>query len=202
MFHLGVMGLKIEGIYRDTLNSDDEVIVDTGWKSNTIVADFGRFLASLMKRDFTKAVGIEYIAVGGGHGNDVVKFKESVKNFFSKFDPKKPDELYMADGRWVWAKRIDDSKMEYLGDDQKNSKTVTNRLKIDVEIEKGKPVKDTLVFEEFALLGIDETDKKKPDARKMFFVDYVNHAPITKDKSMKLTRTIVLTFPLGEGEGR
>jgi len=189
--------VKIEGVYRDTLNSDDEVVVDTGWRSNTIVADFGRFLATLMKRDFEKKVGIEYIAVGGGNGNDA-KFKEIVASFFASKELKKP---YKTDGRWAWAKKIDVSDMLYLNDDQTVTGEVTNRLKIDVEIEKGKPVKETLVFEEFALLGIDESDGE-PDTSKMFFVDYVNHAPITKDESMKLTRTIVLTFPLGEGEGR
>jgi hypothetical protein len=191
------MDVKIEGVYRDTLNSDDEVVVDTGWRSNTIVADFGRFLATLMKRDFEKKVGIEYIAVGGGNGNDA-KFKESVASFFASKEPKKP---YKTDGRWAWAKKIDLSDMLYLNDDQTVTEEVTNRLRIDVAIEKAEPVKETLVYEEFALLGIDESDGE-PDTNKMFFVDYVNHAPITKDESMKLTRTIVLTFPLGEGEGR
>jgi len=187
----------MEGVYRDLLNSDDEVIVDTGWRSNTIVSDLGRFLASLMKKDFEKKVGIEYIAVGGGNGNDA-KFKENVASFFAS---KKPNEPSGSSSVWAWAKKIDVSDMMYLDDDQNVTEDITNRLRIDVTIEKAEPVKDTLVFEEFALLGIDESNGV-PDANKLFFVDYVNHAPITKDESMRLTRTIVLTFPLGEGEGR
>jgi len=189
--------LKIEGMYRDRLYSDDGVVFESGWKSNAIVADFGKFLAALMKRDFGKMVGIEYMAFGGGNGSDA-KFKGCVKSFFDS----KKELPYMADddGRWAWAKRIDDSDMEYLDkDDQIVTGEVTNRLKIEVFIDKAKPVTETLVYEEFALLGIDESSGG-PDTGKMFFVDYVNHKPITKDASMKLTRTIVLTFPLGEAE--
>ncbi|MBN2250986.1 MAG: hypothetical protein JW724_02790 [Candidatus Altiarchaeota archaeon] len=194
------MDLKIVGVYRDRLYSDDGIAVDFGWRSNAIVADFGRFLAALMKRDFEKKVGIEYMAFGGGNGSDA-KFKDCVKSFFDS----KRELPYMADdGRWAWAKKIDDSKMEYLiNDDQVENdgvtNEVTNRLRIEVEIDKAKPVTETLIYEEFALLGIDESGDG-PDTSKMFFVDYVKHAPITKDASMKLTRTIVLTFPLGEGE--
>jgi hypothetical protein len=54
-----VIDLKIEGAYRDELYSDDGVVVDSGWRSNAIVADFGRFLAALMKRDFVEKVGID-----------------------------------------------------------------------------------------------------------------------------------------------
>ena len=185
--------MRIEGIYKDLLSSDDAIIVDTGWRSNKIVADFGRFLASLMKKDFQGKVGIEYIAVGGGNGNDA-KFKGNVASFFASKEPNKP---YKANGGWAWAKKIEVSDMEYLNDDQKVTKDITNRLKINVAIEKAEPVDETLVYEEFALLGIDES-KGVLNTNKMFLVDYVNHAPITKDDSMRLTRTIVLTFPLGE----
>lgn len=198
------MDLKIEGVYRDRLYSDDGLVVDSGWRSNAIVADFGRFLAALMKRDFEKKVGIEYMAFGGGNGNES-KFKDCVKSFF---DSKKELPYMSGDGRWAWAKKIDDSEMKYLSDDDQVvndevtngvTKEVTNRLRIEVFIDKAKPVTETLIYEEFALLGIDESDEG-PDTSKMFFVDYVKHAPITKDASMMLTRTIDLTFPLGEGE--
>ena len=55
-------------------------------------------------------------------------------------------------------------------------------------------------FKEFALLGINGLDPKT-----MYFVNYVSHAPIPKPgqtesyEGMKLTRTIKLKFPLGEG---
>jgi hypothetical protein len=189
------MDLKIVGVYRDELYSDEGLVVDSGWKSNAIVADFGRFLAAIMKRDYFKnKVGIEYMAFGGGNKSEDT-FKSSVKSFF-----KNPDKPFEADGRWAWAKKIDDSDMEYLGDDdQIATKGVTNRLRIKVDIDKNEPVKDLLFYEEFALLGIEESNGK-PDPNKMFFVDYVNHKRIPKDASMKLTRTVVLTFPLGEGE--
>jgi hypothetical protein len=194
------MGLKIEGVYRDELYSDEGLVVDSGWRSNAIVADFGRFLAALMKRDFEKKVGIEYMAFGGGNGSGA-KFKDCVKSFF---DSKKELPYVADDGGWAWAKKIDDPNMEYLINDDQGEKDevtneVTNRLRIKVDIDKSEPVTETLIYEEFALLGIDESDEG-PDTKKMFFVDYVKHGPITKVASSKLTRTVVLTFPLGEGE--
>jgi hypothetical protein len=73
--------MRIKGEYRDVLSKDGEVIKDTGWKSNVIVEDYGRFLAALMKKDFEGLVGIEYMAVGGGSEN-YVEFKEKVEEFF------------------------------------------------------------------------------------------------------------------------
>jgi hypothetical protein len=34
----------------------------------------------------------------------------------------------------------------------------------------------------------------------MFFINYVDHEPITKDERMELTRTIKLRFPIEEKE--
>jgi hypothetical protein len=73
--------MKIKGEYRDILSRNGEVIVDTGWQSNVIVADYGRFLAALMKKDFKQTVGIDYMAVGSGSGNDK-DFKNQVEEFF------------------------------------------------------------------------------------------------------------------------
>ena len=57
--------MNIEGKYRDILSRNGATLRDTGWKSNTIVADYGRFLAALMKKDYEGQGGIEYMAVGG-----------------------------------------------------------------------------------------------------------------------------------------
>jgi hypothetical protein len=135
------------------------------------------------------------MAVGGGNKNETI-FKTNVKSFFET--PDKPFEA--VGGGWAWAKKIDESDMEYLDDDKEVSGKVTNRLEIRVVFGEGVPVEEkTLVFEQFALLGIDKPEGN-PDTDKIFFVDYVKHGPITKDASSKLTRTVVLTFPLGEGE--
>ena len=73
--------MNIKGEYRDVLSRNGTVIVDTRWKSNEIVDDYGRFLAALMKKAFEQKVGIEYIAVGSGSKGDV-EFKRRVKSFF------------------------------------------------------------------------------------------------------------------------
>ena len=74
--------MRIKGEYRDVLSKDGEVIKDTGWKSNVIVEDYGRFLAALMKKDFEQTVGIDYMAVGSGSGEDYAVFKNKVEEFF------------------------------------------------------------------------------------------------------------------------
>ena len=42
--------MEIKGEYRDILRRNNAAIIDTGWRSNTIADDFGRFLAALMKK--------------------------------------------------------------------------------------------------------------------------------------------------------
>ena len=205
--------MKIKGEYRDVLSRNGEVIVDTGWQSNVIVADYGRFMAALMKKDFERQVGIDYMAVGSGSDNDSAVFKDNVVEFFneSKSCPLEVGEKGKEDYYWVWAKEIKVDDIKYVNDDDYEvvKGVVTNRLKIEVtfrkeeEREEPEPSEDTLEFKEFALLGIDRnidgTFKKNLDGTfKLFFINYVGHGPITKDKSMVLTRTIILTFPIGK----
>lgn len=178
--------MKIKGIYRDVLMKNDELIEDRGWKSNEIVEDYGVFLAALMKKDLND-VGIEYMAVGGG-SEGAASFKERVTSFFKS----------ESTDIWVWAKEIDAvNDIKYLDEDGKeiaDTTIKTNKLKIDVEFSKDEPSSDkTLVFKEFALLGIDNSH----DTDTMFLINYVNHGEITKDTNMVLTRTVNLTFPTG-----
>jgi hypothetical protein len=193
--------MKIKGEYRDVLSRNGEVIVDTGWQSNVIVADYGRFLAALMKKDFKRRkVGIDYMAVGSGSENDE-DFKKQVEEFF---DSRKPGELSepTSTDNWVWAKEIEADRINYL-DEKGNvvddsAKIITNRLRIEVTFGKNEPSEETLEFKEFALLGIDK-EKGKFVQEKLFFINYVDHGLITKDKSMVLTRSIILTFPVEKG---
>ena len=198
--------MKIKGKYRDVLSRNGEVIVDTGWQSNVIVADYGKFLAALMKKDFiNEKVGIDYMAVGSG-STDYVEFRGKVEAFFDSRRPEKLPKPTSKDN-WVWAKEIEASDIKYVNDDDDEVVNgVTNRLRIEVTFrkeEKGEepePSEKTLEFKEFALLGIDKTTVGKFDTDKLFFINYVDHGPITKDKSMVLTRTIILTFPIGKEE--
>lgn len=187
--------MNIKGEYRDVLSRNGKVIVDTGWKSNTIVDDYGRFLAALMKKDFgDKVVGIDYMAVGSGSANSAA-FKENVIKFFKSGKLDQPYKPTPED--WVWANKIEaDTMIRYL--DEKGNvivdpNEITNKLEIKVKFGETEPSVDTLEFREFALLGID---KSNPDM--MFFINHVDHGLITKDPSMELTRTIELTFPIGD----
>jgi hypothetical protein len=190
-------GMNIKGAYRDILSKNGELIMDTGWRSNVIVADYGRFLASLMKKDFHEQVGIEYIAFGGG-SKDGATFKDKVAS--KVFDSKKPGELDIPepDNGWVWAKKIDADEIKYLDPSGIEGTTVTNKLKIEVTVEPNEPSEKTFEFKEFALLGVDIKSDGTFATDKLFFINYKDHGVITKDKDMKLTRTITLTFPLGE----
>ena len=192
--------MKIKGEYRDILSRNGEVVVDTGWHSNVIVADYGRFLAALMKKDFKQTVGIDYMAVGNGSGNDE-DFKTRVEEFFDSRTQGELPEPRSSDN-WVWAKDIEADGINYLDEEGEviddSANIITNRLKIDVTFEKEKPSAETLEFREFALLGIDKNSSGKFDIEKLFFINYVDHGLITKDKSMKLTRSIILTFPVKE----
>ncbi|MCK4734853.1 MAG: hypothetical protein KAT65_20530 [Methanophagales archaeon] len=197
--------MNIKGEYRDVLSRNGTVIVDTRWKSNEIVDDYGRFLAALMKKAFEQKVGIEYIAVGSGSDNDCAVFKAKVEKFFDEWYNTGKTGHLKGDNYWVWAKKIDVDNIIYLDDEGKEVRDpdiFTNRLKIDVKFKKEEPSEDTLVFKEFALRGIDKKDKKddKSNTEKLFFINYVDHGRITKDKSTELTRSIKLTFPIEEKE--
>jgi hypothetical protein len=160
--------------------------------------DYGKFLAAVMKKDFSRMTGIDYIAVGGGGVIGQIDFKKDVKALFTgrKEDPKDP--LKLDGNRWVWAKRIDpDREICYLDEKDQVAKAITRKIRVEVSFDKGVPSGETLSFSRFALIAIDFKDGIF-NAEKMFFVDYVTHDPITKDESTKLVRDIVLDFPVKE----
>lgn len=187
-------GMKIKGEYRDVITKSGELIKDSGWKSNSIAVDYGRFLAALMKKEFEVPIGIEYIAVGSsGTGHDFTTFREKVVEYFNDFNEDQPPE---PGPTWVWAKKIDLENIKYLNESDEEVDPVTNKLKIEVTIGENEPSEETFDFFEFALVGISE----ELDTGKMFFINYVNHGQISKDNSMKLDRTIKLTFPINNNE--
>jgi hypothetical protein len=190
--------MNIKGQYRDVITKNNEVLKDRGWRSNTIVPDYGRFLAALMKKDFLAAVGIEYLAVGSG-SQDNEAFRNKMIRFFEWLNE---DETHtgplIQDNAWAWAKKIGTANIKYLDTAGIMTGKVTNRLEIEVKIAQDEPSAATLSFQEFALLGIDRGKDGKFDTAKLFLVNYVTHGPITKDKDMELSRTIKLIFPISE----
>jgi hypothetical protein len=187
-----------------------------------IAKDFGWFLAALMKKDFSKTTGIEYIAVGGSRpGGKVVesdfseeKFEERVRSFFEEMnneDKRKDFPIYWPEKYkdiWIWAMPLlaieyyDDPKSEG-GDGNKSStfeaentryEEVRNKIKITASFGNEVPFKgQNLEFREFALLAID-TENGKFLKDKLFFISYDWHGIITKSQDMTITRNVILTF--------
>lgn len=189
----------IRGAYRDVLISEGHASEDRGWRSNRIVREYGEFLAALMKGDFfSSIVGIEYMAVGSGGTNDEDVFRGRIAEFFTAVaDGTAPaNQEYYPPGSsdWVWAKKISDTDIKFINDAGNEVTDPTEKLKLAVTFQGGvvsEPSSSTLVFREFALLGIEGTD-----ATTMFLINYVNHGEITKDSTMILERTVRLTFPI------
>lgn len=187
--------MNIKGEYRDVIKRNGRVIKDFGWRSNKIVADFGKFLAALMKKDFERKepVGIEYIAVGSGSA-DEEEFKVRIGKFFG-------DNKIENNGYWVWAKSIDE--INYAG--LPEGEEISNAIRIEMDFQENEPEAKTFELREFALVGIgkkeDDTDKVILDVNRLFLINYVSHGPITKDKDMTLSRTINLTFPINNNQG-
>lgn len=195
-------GMKIKGKYKDVLTKNGKVIKDFGWKSNTIVQDYGRFLAALMKKEFQPPIGIEYIAVGdSGTENDPDAFRTLLVEYFDWLNQGNTGPL-IQNNHWVWIKQIEAGNMKYLDENDnevpENQDTITNKLKIEVIINKNEPSSDTFDFKEFALLGIAKNQDDTFNTQRLFLINHVSHGQITKDNTMELTRTIKLTFPINE----
>ncbi len=163
--------------------------------------DYGKLLAALMKKDFTRMIGIDFIAVGGGGTAGQADFKKDVKALFNGRKDVPAAPLKLDGGRWVWAKRIvPDKEISYLDEKDNVVKTVTRKIRVEVSFDKGVPPNGSLDFSRFALLAIDYFKKEEEEfnPETMFFVDYVSHDPITKDETTKLVRDIVIDFPVKE----
>lgn len=196
--------MYIKGMYRDRLRRGLSVIFDRGWQSNKIVADYGRFMAALMKKEFTLPVGVEYLAVGSGNEGEEV-FKERVGAYFTRLnqEPTFSGPLFLDENNqhWVWAKKVVEADVKYLDQFGEISiDVVTNRLGFDVVFAQNEPSVETLGFREFALLGIHRNSDGVFDVARMFLINYVSHGTITKDKDTELSRNIKLIFPIDEVE--
>jgi hypothetical protein len=193
----------IKGQFRDILTGPGGQARDFGWKPNTIVKDYGRFLAALMKKDFQGQAGIDYMVVGSG-SPDLAAFKNRVQTFFNNANenPENLDYPYFEPGNkswWVWPNPIKKTELNYLDDDEDKVEIPTNTLKVEIKFKKNQPPEQTLVFKEFALMGIDR-DRESGGfiTQRLFLINYVIHGPITKDRQMVLTRTVKLTFPINQ----
>ena len=197
--------MKIKGEFKDVLSRNGVIIEDRGWITNTIVPEFGNFLAAVMKKDFEvdneiKPVGIEYMAVGSSSDNKVDVFRERVKSLFNTWNNEKSDSQPLKEDNnnnwWIWVKKIEEDDITYLnGADNQ----VTNKLQISVDFGPNEPYSEkTLGFKEFALLGILKKAENEFEIEKMFFINHACHGVIEKGNDMTIKRTVNLTFPVNE----
>ncbi|NIM10479.1 MAG: hypothetical protein GTO45_00675 [Candidatus Aminicenantes bacterium] len=186
--------MRVRGKYRDVLIKCQEPVLDTGWKSNTIVQDYGLFLAGLMKKEFNRKIGIEYILVGSG-SEEFTAFKQKAVDYFNWLNTGASGP-YVSESYWIWAKPIESDNVKFLDADDLEVTEVTHRLMIDVTIQEHEPSEDTFDFREFGLLGIDKDELGKFVTDRLYFINYVTHGQITKDSNMELSRCIKLTFPI------
>ena len=187
--------MEIKGEYRDILTENGEAVAHMGWRSNTIVSDFGRFLAALMKRDFNSQVlersGADYIAFGSGSATDE-EFKSRVIELLKKIPDLGQPLKSTTPKYWVWAKKIDKSSIKYLDSNQLESQNPTNIIRLEVVVEENEPPNETLDFKEFGLFGVDRKDDGSPNPDRIYFINRVSHESIGKTPTVKLSRTIVL----------
>jgi hypothetical protein len=175
------------GQFRDIIVLDEHNVFDSGWRSNSIADDYGKFLAAQMRGDYNGR--IKYLAIGGGGADGTPEerassFKNKIIQFF-KEGKKEPNGVV----DWVWAKEIDSKNIDYIDENSNAVKENTNRLQVRVELKKDEPKAETaLQLTEFGLLICPDND----DA--IYLLNYVSHAPIGKTKDMTLDRTIELTF--------
>lgn len=194
--------MKIRGEYRDIVRCKNNIVKDSGWQSNTIVQDCGKFLTALMKKEYEKPVGIEYIAVGGGSNEDSKVFREKVVNYFQQVNKDEISTPLLINDTWVWAKPVIKDNIVYVDPEKNDNETneITYKLKLSIEFSGAEPSEDGLTLKEFALLGIFKNDDDEFDTDRMFLINYAHHGNIFKDKNMTLKRTIMLTFPLNHKE--
>lgn len=199
--------MVVKGIYRDIISRSKKVIFDAGWNSNSITIEFGKLLTALMKKHFTKPLGVEFLAVGKVAGREN-EFRTKVKAYFTQCNAGNTNPI--DDGTtWVWAKKVTADDMEFLnaGDEVVHT-GITNTLRVKVtflgtdSVEGGGTIiepaaEKSFEFTDFSLVSVPwDSETNTYDVDNLHLINYVKHGAITKDTGMELTRTIKLTFPI------
>jgi len=170
------IGHNLRGMYRDTLfNSENRLVFDSGWTSNTIVNNCRVLLASFMKGEWD--AGISYMKVGKG------------SDTWSGI-PVQPDvnQTDLLDA-YLETIPISSASIEYLDVDNASTSTTgpTNRLEIKVSLDKGFPNKTGISnLREFGLFSKRNKDE--------LMINCVNHPLIQKEETDTLIRVIRLIF--------
>jgi len=167
--------LAIKGIYRDRLlDAAGQVIFDSGWKSNLIVARCRVLLASFMNNE-AAARGIQKLQVGQGLPEWDTTPPPAPDPNTTKLVDNAPFEIQLAD-----------LTIQYLNESDAVVQGPTNRLQIIVTLGPGKPPTDNYPLREFGLFGKLGND--------FYMIDYIRHPLIVKSSSVTLERRVRLIF--------
>ena len=167
------IGNSLRGMYRDTLfNSDNRLVFDSGWASNTIVEGCRILLASFMKGD--AILGISYMKVGSGSGQPNTSLDELVSPYCEQ--PVDVEINYMEDdgnGKLILSTSSSPSKW----------------LEITATLDPGFPNKNGCSeLREFGLFS------KQKHNNKDIMINCVFHPLIQKAETDTLKRVIRLFF--------
>ncbi len=171
--------MEIKGKYRDILKGpDNRVILDTGWRSNTIVHGCKMMIAAMMKNDSPQ--GVQYLKVGQGDQTWDVTTSTASEDALDLVSPY----------RIVIPQH--ELKMVYLKEDKSRtvSSEITNVLQITATLAHGfpEPITDSNFYplREFGLFG--------RCGSKDYMINCVRHQVINKDVAATLIREIQLYF--------
>lgn len=167
------IGRVLCGMYRDTLfDSENRLVFDSGWISNTIVENGRVLLAALMKGE-QNVGGISWMMVGKGSeawGNNPEQPPTSLTNLENPYQNKV---------------KINPAKdISYLDDENNKTGQPTRRLEVRVVLGQDFPEQDkTSELREFGLFGKD-----------LRMINCVRHPVIQKAASETLIRVVRLFF--------
>ena len=173
----------IKGIYRDVLKSaGQQVVADSGWRSNMIVLSCRVLLAGFMKGDQTETpLGIQTLKLGRGNPSWDLSPPPAA-------DPSTLTQL--VDPAPIVVSR-EQLQLRYLDASNQLSNVPTNRLEIIATLGPNQPPADAehpspYPLREFGLFGqLRGTD---------YMIDYIRHPLIEKDAALTLERRVQLIF--------
>lgn len=193
-----------------------------------IAKDFGWFLAALMKKDFSKISGADYIAVGGSRPGGKAKtedfteenFEARARSFFERYPDEKARQassIYWIEDVWIWVMPLDGDNIHYYEepatppstDEVREGKSVTatgnprykdvrSQIRITASFGNTKPFNDQVLEFREFALLAIDTEAGKFLKDKLFLISYDCHPVITKSQDMTITRNAILKFPSGE----
>lgn len=192
-----------------------------------IAKDFGWFLAALMKKDFSKITGLDYIAVGGSRPggkaeeNDFTEenFEARARSFFEKYpdeNARQASSIYWTEDAWIWVMPLDGDNIHYYeepisppsvdivregkrfnGNGNPRYKDVRSQIRITASFGNTEPFNDQVLEFREFALLAIDTQAGKFLTEKLFLISYDCHPVITKSQEMIITRNAILKFPSG-----